>query len=78
VNGRDLLAAAADAKAEDFDSRLWRLSFKDFTLTDLKQRLSDEWAIPIEQLEIKPSPTIDVGTKLRLPDGKGVLTPVAN
>jgi hypothetical protein len=61
VQGKDLLTT--DSDAQDLDRRLWRLSFQSFTIRELHQQLSDEWGIPIDQLEIKCAPTLEAKTK---------------
>lgn len=73
VYGRDLLTTDSN---EDLDPRLWRLSFQSFTVKELRQQLSDEWGVPIEQLQIKCVPTLEPKVKLRLPEGTSVLRPV--
>ncbi len=74
VNDRELLTKDPDELRLDY--RLWRLSHQSFTVKELRQQLSDEWGVPIEQLEIKCTPTLEAKVKLRLPDGTGVLSPV--
>lgn len=74
VHGKDLLTTDSDER--DLDRRLWRLSFQSFTAKELRQQLADEWGVPIEQLEIKCSPTFDAKAKLRILEGTGVLTPM--
>jgi hypothetical protein len=74
VHGQDLLTTDSDER--DLDPRLWRLSFQNFTVKELRQQLSDEWGVPVDQLEVKSSPALDAKTKLRIPEGTGVLRPV--
>lgn len=73
VHGRNLLTA--DSETQDLAPRLWRLSFQSFTVRELHQQLSDEWGIPLDQLEIKCSPTLEAKTKLRVHEGTVVLSP---
>lgn len=74
VHGRNLLTT--DSDEQDLDPRLWRLLFQSFTLRELRQQLSDEWGVPIEQLEIKCSPSVEAKVKLRIPEGTRLLRPV--
>lgn len=74
VHDRNLLTT--DPDEGDLDTRIWRLSYQNFTVKELRQQLSDEWSIPTEQLEIKCTPTLEAKVKLRLPEGAGVLSPV--
>lgn len=67
VYDRDLLTT--DSNGQDLDPRLWRLSFQSFTVKELRQQLSDEWGVPMEQLQIKCVLTLEPRVKLRLPEG---------
>jgi hypothetical protein len=75
VNDRNLLTR--DLDDENLDARLWRLSFKNFTLEELRQELSEGWSIPINQLEIRCNSTLDQKVKLRLPEDIAILSPIA-
>lgn len=70
---RDLLTT--DPDSEDLSARLWRLSFRSFTVKELHQQLVDEWGIPTTQLEIICKPTFDAKTELRLPEGASIIWP---
>lgn len=73
IGERDLLTT--DPENEDLSTRLWRLSYRSFTVKELHQQLVDEWGIPTAQLEIICKPTFDAKTKLRLPEGTSIIWP---
>ena len=73
IGERDLLAT--DPDNEDLSARLWRLSYRSFTLKELHQQFVDEWGIPSAQLEIICKPSFDAKTELRLPEGTSIIWP---
>lgn len=73
LGGRDLLSTYEDY--EITYGNIWRLTYESFTIFDLKQRLAEEWAIPVDQLLIVCPEGFDVGIKLRMPKGKIVKWP---
>lgn len=73
VNERNVLTT--DPDADDDSSRLWKLSYQNFTLSALREQLSEEWAIPPDQLELACTPALDPKVKLRLPEGASFLWP---
>ncbi|MBX9658206.1 MAG: TIR domain-containing protein [Nitrospiraceae bacterium] len=56
-------------------THVWRLSHQEFTLKTLKQQLSDEWGIPLEQVKVECKPDLGATTKFRLPEGFGISWP---
>ncbi|MBK5965654.1 TIR domain-containing protein [Thiocystis minor] len=74
VNDRDLLTTNSDD--ENLDPHLWRLSLQNFTLSKLRQLLSNSWGLPPGQLQIKCLLDIDVMAKIRLPPGASIVRPV--
>ena len=56
-------------------THVWRLSHQEFTLKALRQQLSDEWGIPIEQVRVESKPDLGATAKLRLPEGFGISWP---
>jgi hypothetical protein len=73
VADRNLLTT--DPDEEDLSGRIWRLSYQNFTVKELRQQLAEEWGIPVEQLTMKCSPALDPKVKLRLPEGSSVVWP---
>lgn len=73
IGERDLLTT--DPDNEDLSTRLWRLSYRSFTLKELHQQLVDEWGIPSAQLEIVCKPSFDASTELRLPEKTRIIWP---
>ena len=74
IAGRDLLTTDPDNK--NLSTRLWRLSFRSFTMKDLHQQLVNEWGIPAAQLEIICKPKFEAKTELRLPEGTSIIWPM--
>jgi len=60
---------------DEYLKSAWRLSFFAFTIEELRQRLAEEWSIPVAQLTINCSPRLNPRTKLRIQDGWGVTWP---
>jgi hypothetical protein len=73
VGKRDLLAT--DPDNEDQSKRIWRLSYRNFTVKELHQQLVDEWGIPTAQLEIVCKPTFEAKTEFRLAEGSSIIWP---
>lgn len=55
--------------------KIWRLSFRKFTLKQLKSELSIEWHIPLEQLTIDLNKKVKKGTEFRLPKETSIVWP---
>lgn len=64
-----------DMRLVEQSTHIWRLSHQDFTLKTLRQHLSDEWGIPLEQLRVECKLDVGPSAKLRLPDGFGISWP---
>jgi hypothetical protein len=75
VGGRNLLTT--DPDADDNSSRLWKLSYQNFTLSVLHEQLAEEWGIPAVQLQVICTPALDPKAKLRLPEGASFLWPAS-
>jgi TIR domain len=73
LNGRDLLSKEGKGAARP--SRLWKLSFGEFTIRELKVSLAEAWSIPLIQLEIKSNQNVDSKIEYRLPQGVSVRWP---
>lgn len=56
-------------------THVWRLSHQEFTLKTLRQQLSDEWGIPLEQVKVESKPDLGAAAKFRLPEGFGISWP---
>ena len=65
LDGRELLLKVGET--EDLSDRVWKLSFINFTLAELKQNLAEAWSIPLTRIEIVCSPKLDPKAELRLP-----------
>lgn len=72
TGGRSLLHKDQE---EDFEGRIWRLSYRSFTLRELRVQLSEEWSIPLEWLEVRTDRNIDPKLKLVLPQGVSIRWP---
>jgi hypothetical protein len=55
--------------------RVWKLSFVNFTIAQLKRNLAEAWSIPLQQLQIVCSPKLDSKTEFRLPKGHNIRWP---
>ncbi|MBT4944756.1 MAG: TIR domain-containing protein [Candidatus Marinimicrobia bacterium] len=65
-----------DEKEDDHSySRIWKLSFREFSLDYLSERLSDAWNTPDDQLELIYDRGISPDTMFRLPEGKTIKQP---
>lgn len=67
IGERDLLTIALIDEA--LSTRLWRLSYRRFTLESLHQQLVEEWGIPPAQLVIICKPQLAAATEFQLPEG---------
>jgi hypothetical protein len=65
LGGRELLLKIDES--EDLSDRMWKLSFVNFTIEELKHRLAQAWSIPVDRIEIVSRPKMDVKAKFRLP-----------
>jgi tetratricopeptide (TPR) repeat protein len=74
IKSKNILEARS--KEEDSPASLWKISYQTFTLEALRERLSEEWGIPLDQLILSHSPPIDPKTKLRLPEDSVISWPV--
>lgn len=73
IGDKELLSNEPDN--DDLSTRLWRLSFRKFTLDELSEQMANEWGIPIEQLEMVSRSSIGPKTEFRLPDGFSIIWP---
>lgn len=73
IGDHDLLTTATDN--DNLSTRLWRLSYRGFTIKELHQQLIDEWGIPTSQLEITCKPVFEAKTELHLPQGATIIWP---
>jgi hypothetical protein len=69
-NGIELLSKDGDPKG-----KIWRLSFRKFSIKGLKGELSREWYIPLEQLSIDLNKKVKKGTEFRLPKETSIIWP---
>jgi hypothetical protein len=70
VGDRDLLH-----KDQDGDSpqgRVWRLSFRDFTVGALKEELAEAWGVPRQLLSIEADPSLDPLFEFGVPEGYSI------
>lgn len=75
INDKDLLTTAPSN--DDLSTRLWRLSFKSFTISELRQQMATGWGIPVAQIEIDGGKSFESGTKLRLPESTNIIWPIS-
>ena len=61
-----------DKDSDSPEGRVWRLSFRGFTVKELKAQLSEEWSIPLELLTIASDRKLDPKLELELPDGVSI------
>jgi hypothetical protein len=73
LNDRQLLLK--DDDSPDEMDRVWKLSFVNFTIAQLKRNLAEAWSIPLQQLQIVCSPKLDSKTEFRLPKGHNIRWP---
>jgi hypothetical protein len=74
VNGRNVLASNPDEA--EHSTRLWRLSYESFTVKGLQEKLSAEWGVPQNQIDIECTPKLDARVQLRLPEGSSIVSPL--
>lgn len=67
LKGRELLTR--EDEEERFPERGWVVSFSKCTVNQLKERLSEKWSIPIEQIEMNFSEGNDRKAEYRLLEG---------
>ena len=73
IKGRSLLRKDKDSDSPE--GRVWRLSFRGFTVKELKTQLAEEWSIPLELLRIEPDRKLDPKLVLELPEGMSIKWP---
>lgn len=71
--GNELISDAIED--EDSYSRIWRLSFRKFSLDSLSEQVAIAWHIPDGQLDLICAKKITPETKFRLPEGKTIKQP---
>ena len=71
VNGTNILSSDSSP-----DGKLWRLSYKGFSLKELKRLLADEWGIPEKQINTNITKGFSEKDELQLPDGECIKWPV--
>lgn len=70
LEGRSMLV---DAEEDEVSySGMWKLSYREFSLDTLKECLSREWHVPLDQMEFKSSARYHDSTKFRLPEGQTI------
>jgi hypothetical protein len=57
---------------ESPDGRVWRLSFREFTIGELKKELAQAWGIPHPLLSIEADPSLDPLFEFGVPEGYGI------
>src|SRR5260370_9097343 len=70
LDGRELLLKVDET--EDLSDRVWKLSFVNFTLAELKHNLAEAWSIPLTRIEIECSTKLDPKVEFRLPKGHSI------
>jgi hypothetical protein len=73
LNGLNLLKK--DEEADESFNRAWKLSFVNFTIEELKERLADAWSIPVDRITIRCSQVIEPESEYRLPKGTSIRWP---
>ena len=73
IGGRSLLHK--NKGSDSPEGRVWRLSFRAFTVKELKAQLAEEWSIPFELLKIVSDPKLDPKLEFELPDGVSIRWP---
>jgi hypothetical protein len=74
IGGRNLLHK--DVAGDSPEGRVWRLSFRSFTLEGLRAGLAEAWSIPLALLTIETDERLDPKLELELPDGVSIRWPV--
>lgn len=59
----------------DMWNHMWKLSFREFSISDLKESLSRGWHIPLNQIEFKSDKKYEDSTWFRLPENKTIQYP---
>ena len=70
ANGVDIISAD-----DDPSGNFWRLSYKGFTVKELKRQLSSEWGIPEQQIDIAITKGFSESDELRLQEGRSIIWP---
>jgi hypothetical protein len=65
-----------DSAGDSPEGRVWRLSFRSFTLKELRAELAEAWSIPRALLTIETDPPLDAKLELELADGVSIRWPV--
>lgn len=73
IGGRSLLRE--DTAGDNPEGRVWRLSYRSFTLKELKAQLAEEWSIPLSLLTITTDRKLDPKLELELPEGTSIRWP---
>jgi len=73
LDGRELLLKVDNT--EDLSDRLWKLSFVNFTIAQLKHEIAEGWSIPLDRIEIVCSPKMDARTQFRFPKNYSIRWP---
>jgi hypothetical protein len=60
----------------DVRGRMWTHSFRTFYMHSLKKDLSEEWGVPIEQIQIETRNGMNDSAEFRLPKGKSIARPI--
>jgi len=70
VGERSLLHKDQDGHSPE--GRIWRLSFREFTILELKEELADAWRIPRQLLSIEAAPPLDPLFEFGVPEGYSI------
>jgi hypothetical protein len=73
LGGRSLLRE--DEAGDSPEGRVWRLSYRSFTLKELKALLAEEWSIPLPLLTITADRKLEPKLELELPEGTSIRWP---
>jgi hypothetical protein len=71
ANGTNILSTD-----ESPHGKLWRLSYKGFTIKELRRLLATEWGLPEKQINTNVTKGFSDNDELQLPDGKCIKWPV--
>jgi hypothetical protein len=74
LHGRSLLQK--DRASDSPEGRVWRLSFRTFTVKELKSELAEVWNIPTTPLTVETDQPLDPKLELQLPDGMSIRWPL--
>lgn len=75
IGGRSLLHKYRDE--DDAEGWVWRLSYRGFTVKELKTQLAEEWSIPIDLLTINADRKLGPKLKIELPEGVSIRWPAS-